>query len=649
MKRTRATDASAATVIRLRAVVLGTLAIPLNAFWITQVELNRWSFPTSLVPFYNAIFTLALIALCNAALTRYAPAERLRSAELLVVYLMASIASSLCSHNMMEVLVTTIPHAHYNASPLNEWGTRVLPYLPSWLVVSDPDALTGYYQGESTFWRWRTLRAWAPAIGWWTLFTTALLSVMLALALLLRRQWTEREKLTYPIIQLPLALAGEEASVWRQRSLWVGFGITGAATVYNGIATLVPAVPALPLKRVLEIQPLLPELPWNAIRWTPVTVHPHLIGLGFLMPLDLLFSSWFFYWALRWQRIAKAAFGLRMLPEFPYEKEQTLGAYLAVALIALWMGRRHLRAFAVAAWRGRRDSTDDPVAPRVVLLCIAGGIVGLAYFSQAAGLALGIGLAFFVIYYLLAVAMTRMRAEFGFPIHDAHYPQGPDFAVWMSMGTRRLGPQNLTVLALYHWFNRTYASHPMPHQLEAFKMGERLGARRKTYAQIAGVLLLAVVLSVLTTFVVILHSFYRHGSATGYYTWGGSGGFGRETYWWLDRWLDNPTEPNAMGVAFVGVGFAVASFFHFMRTRYMWWSLHPLGYAVSTSWGAHVWSSFLIAWLAKWGALKFGGIGFYRRAVPFFLGVILGEFLVGSVWNWVAILFGVTTYQFSVG
>jgi len=148
---------------------------------------------------------------------------------------------------------------------------------------------------------------------------------------------------------------------------------------------------------------------------------------------------------------------------------------------------------------------------------------------------------------------------------------------------------------------------------------------------------------------VTLHSFYGHGSATGYYTWWGSGGFGRETYWWLDRWLDNPTEPNVMGVQFVGVGFAIAAFFHFMRTRYMWWSLHPLGYAVSTSWGAHVWSSFLIAWVAKWAALKFGGIGFYRRAVPFFLGVILGEFLVGSVWNWVAILFGVTTYQFSVG
>lgn len=649
MKHGRAISPTSSTAIRFRAVVLGAVGIPLNAFWITQFELNRWSFPTYLVPFYNAIFTLAFIALANAAFTRYAPALRLRSAELLVVYLMASIASSLCSHNMMEVLVTTIPHAHYHASAQNEWASRILPYLPSWLVVSDPEALSGYYGGDSSFWRWRTLRAWGPAIGWWTLFTTALLGVMLALALLLRRQWTEREKLTYPIIQLPLALAGEQPSLWRQRSLWTGLGITGGATVYNGIAALIPSVPELPLKRVLELGPIFSEKPWNAIGWTPVTVHPHLIGLGFLMPLDLLFSSWFFYWALRWERIAKSAFGLRMLPGFPYEKEQTLGAYLAVAVIALWMGRRHLAAFGAAAWRGRRDSEDDPVTPRVVLLAIAGGVLGLAYFSQAAGLALGLGLAFFIIYYLFSIAMTRMRAEFGFPIHDAHYPQGPDFAIWMSMGTRPLGPQNMTVLALYHWFNRTYASHPMPHQLEAFKMGERLGARRRTYAQIAGVLLLAVVLSVLATFAVILDGFYRHGSATGYYTWWGSGGFGRETYGWLEGWLENPTEPNVVGVQFVGVGFAIATFFHFMRTRYMWWSLHPLGYAVSTSWGAHVWSSFLIAWAAKWGALRFGGIGFYRRAVPFFLGVILGEFLVGSVWNWVAILFDVTTYQFSVG
>jgi hypothetical protein len=635
--------------IRLRAFALGIVVIPLNAYWITQFELNRWSFPTYLVPYYNAIFCLAVLSVANVVVGRALPRVRLRRSELLLVYLMASVVSSLCSHNMMEILVTTMPHAHRYASPENDWATLILPYLPNRLVVSDAKALEGYYTGGGSLWRWETLRVWLPPTFAWFAFTMALLGVMLALTTLLRRQWTERERLSYPIIQLPLALVGESPHLWRERSLWVGFALTGTATLWNGVAALVPVLPAIPLKRLYDLQTFFRERPWNAIGWTPVTVHPHLIGLGFLMPLDLLFSSWFFYWFLKWEFIARSAFALRALPRFPYEKEQSLGAYIAVAVVALWMGRAHLRRYIGSAWRGTRDAASDPVVPRVAVLGAALGFAFLVGFSQWAGMGFVVAAGFFVIYYLLSVAMTRMRAEFGFPIHDAHYPLGPDHATLIAYGTRRLGASNLSVLALYHWFNRTYASHPMPNELEAFKMSERLGGGGRLNRQLFGAFLLATAVSVFVTFAIILDAFYRQGSASGRFTWWGSGGFGRETYWWLEGWLTNPTGSDVVGVGFVGVGFSVAFALHYLRTRFLWWQFHPLGYAVASSWGIHVWSSFLVAWVAKWLVLKYAGIRGYRRGVPFVLGLILGEYLVGSVWNWVAILGNVTTYQFSVG
>ena len=38
------------------------------------------------------------------------------------------------------------------------------------------------------------------------------------------------------------------------------------------------------------------------------------------------------------------------------------------------------------------------------------------------------------------------------------------------------------------------------------------------------------------------------------------------------------------------------------------------------------------------------GIGGFRKAAPFFLGLVLGEFVVTTFWGTVAILFRVETY-----
>ena len=396
----------------------------------------------------------------------------------------------------------------------------------------------------------------------------------------------------------------------------------------------------------------LTEKPWNAIGWTPVTLHPHLVGLGFLMPLDLLFSSWFFYWALKAQYIFRSATGFSMFAGFPYAKEQSFGAYIAIILVALWTGRRHFKNVLIRLFGGNKE-LDDPeggMSYRTALIGILTGIAALCLFSVRGGMSALVAVGFFVIYYLLSTAMTRMRAELGFPIHDAHYPLGPDYVAIVGLGTRRLGPGNLSMLAFYHWFNRTYASHPMPHQLEGFKMAEELRVgNRKTGRILVFSLTLATFLSVLATFWLILQSFYKNGSSSGYYTWWGSGGFGRETFGWLESWLSYPTNSNIPALGFMGVGFFGSLLLMFMRFRFLWWQFHPLGYAISSSWGIHVWSSFLLSWIIKVIVLRYGGLRTYRRAVPFFLGLILGEYLIGGIWNWVSIIWNVQTYQFSVG
>ncbi|MBD3183498.1 hypothetical protein GF312_14480 [Candidatus Poribacteria bacterium] len=635
-----------------RSIIIGSILIPFNCFWILQFEFHRWSFPTYLVPYYNVIFCLVLLMGTSFVLKKIASKWAFRSGELLVAYLMMCIASSICSHNMMQILVTSMGHAYWFATPENEWADMILPHLPEWLTVSDQDTLRAYYEGETTFYRWDYIRPWIVPFLWWLAFTVVLLWVMLCINVVIRRQWMERERLTYPIIQLPLAIIDKKNNLLKSKAMWIGFSITAGMTLINGVNSIFPFIPYIPLKRLIDLRQYITERPWNAIGWTPITLHPHLIGLGFLMPLDLLFSSWFFYWVLKAQYIFRSAFSFRMFPGYPYAKEQSFGAYMAIILAVLWTGRRHLKNVLASVFN-KKTAQKDPeggMSYRTACLGIILGIVFLCVFSVQGGMSVYIAIVFFVIYYLLSTAMTRMRAELGFPIHDAHYPLGPDHVTIISFGTRRLGPGNLSMLALYHWFNRTYASHPMPHQLEGFKMADELRVSgRRFNRHLIIILTLATAISVISTFWLILESFYRNGSSSGHYTWWGSGGFGRETYYWLESWLSYPSDSNIPAVGFIGVGFFSSLVMMALRFRFLWWPFHPLGYAISSSWGVHVWSSFLISWIIKVVVLRYGGLKTYRKAVPLFLGLILGEYLVGSLWNWVSIIWNIPTYQFSVG
>ena len=45
-------------------------------------------------------------------------------------------------------------------------------------------------------------------------------------------------------------------------------------------------------------------------------------------------------------------------------------------------------------------------------------------------------------------------------------------------------------------------------------------------------------------------------------------------------------------------------------------------------------------------ASKYGGLKVHRKATPFFLGLILGEFTMGSIWNIFGIILNVPIYHF---
>ena len=111
----------------------------------------------------------------------------------------------------------------------------------------------------------------------------------------------------------------------------------------------------------------------------------------------------------------------------------------------------------------------------------------------------------------IAIPLTRLRAQIGFPIHSTTFI-GPHHSLVNLLGTRQIGAQNLTWFSLFFWFNRDNRSHPMPHQLEAFKLAERghLDVKGLSRSMLA-----ILVVAMPMCLVMLLETFFRLGVDTG--------------------------------------------------------------------------------------------------------------------------------------
>jgi hypothetical protein len=82
------------------------------------------------------------------------------------------------------------------------------------------------------------------------------------------------------------------------------------------------------------------------------------------------------------------------------------------------------------------------------------------------------------------------------------------------------------------------------------------------------------------------------------------------------------------------------------RSAFVGWPLNPVALPLAASWSIHLmWLPMFIAWLVKILVLRYGGRRLYQAALPLFLGLILGQAIVGSAWTFVGLLKGEPYYN----
>ena len=302
--------------VSLRAVVIGLLLIPFNAWFILYGYVWGQSRPTTVSLYFNVIITLLIVCALNAVLGRISRRLALNQSELLVIYAMLAVASAVCGLDQIQTMLPVVAHPFWHATPENHWQQLFLEKIPPWLTVTDDRALRAYYEFNQPLFSTPYWRQWLVPMAWWSGFSFTLLFVMLSLSSLLRKQWTEEAKLSFPIVQLPLEMTRPHTPLWRSKLMWIGFGVAFVIDAINGLHRIWPQVPSLlgELSAGRDLGQIVKAMPWRAIGWTPITVFPFAVGLSFFIPLDLAFSSWFFYLGWKFVRIFSTAAGWGNFP-----------------------------------------------------------------------------------------------------------------------------------------------------------------------------------------------------------------------------------------------------------------------------------------------------------------------------------------------
>jgi hypothetical protein len=631
-----------AQVVTWRAIVIALIIMPAQSCWIVAMEAIRdYTWPSMLALPLETVFILLLLTAANMAIRRRRPRWALNQGELLTIYVMLAIGGVIVGFGLLEQIISWAIAPIGRATKENQWDQLFWQYLPSWLVLTDKDSLEALFRGDTTLFTRRHLASWGPVALTWGTFFVAFFALMMSLNTLLRRRWIEEERLAFPIVQVPLAVTEPTGAIYRSWLLWIGFGCAFVLGTLNGLQALFPALPSF--------QPDFGAL--NAglgRRWICFSKHggvfwppyPWAIGLAIFMPLEVSFSYWFFFWLVKIEELLTTATGWDVAPDAPFVYQQTAAALVAVGIYVLWSARKHLWRVASGAIHPHQDLHDsnEPLPYRAALAVLVVSLGFLSVFLWRAGMPGWLVPIFLFLYLSASLAISRIPAELGAPAYEIH-DADPHRILTQIMTPASFPVRGLVSLTLVGWTSRSYGVDPTPHQMGGFKMAERTGLRTRG---LVGAMFIAAVAGLAYGYLALLVPLYRLGADSSKLHFNTSGVY---AFAQLQTWLTGVAPAPGYRSLAMGFGFLFTFFLYAMRSRFLWWPFHPMGYLMAPLWFAHhLWLPVFIAWLAKLLLLRYGGLRTYAASLPFFLGLILGDCVVGALWTLSNLAFGAPTF-----
>ncbi|MDP6356278.1 MAG: hypothetical protein QF473_14305 [Planctomycetota bacterium] len=624
--------------VRTRGVVVGLILSASLCFFSahSNIVYGHYTGFTDHFTTIGVIFVLLFLPFL-AVLARRLNLQFLNAADFVVIYAMMMVATVLPTMGFGAYVLPLTAGLAYYANLENRWQELILDRLPDWLFPSGEHAVTALFEGvrpdQPIPWS-----AWTVPLAAWGMFMLAFFFVSLSILVFVRRQWVEHERLTFPLAAVPLELAAGcdgRSSLLRSPVLWAGAGLSFLIPFVDTARVAFDWMDTIPSLSIPS-QVLVFNAGSASFR-IMFGVDLLMVGLSFLVSLEVLLSVWFFYLLTSFEGVflkwfLPAAGGVPHAAGGLYLGSQQTGALFAIVAASLFAGRRSLIA---SIRESAKNPNEEVMSIRAAFVL---GLLGFAFmvgFMWLAGLGLGWAILFVILGLGLMLGTARVLAQTGMGRIRAPHAAGPLMAT--TFGTEAIGTGAMPALGTGFCWAGDIQLFLMGTCLHALKVvGDYLRNKR-------GLLLamtLALIVSTGVTFVTYIGIGSRVGLVNGYgwyfvnspkYHWN-----------WVASVIENPVSASWTSMGFFGAGTVAAWVLVALSFRIPGWPLHPVGLAIcqiNTVW--YDWFSIFLAWIIKACLLRYGGGTAYRKARPFFIGLILGSCMgIGLKAVWLSLMKG---------
>ncbi len=523
------------------------------------------------------------------------------------------------------------------------------------------------------------LRQWLQPAAVWIVLFGGLFAGFLGLNILLRKQWAENERFAFPQVILPRNLFAETEddqggvcyALLRNRAMWLGLIITLPLVLLRGLHFYNPAIPA----------PMTPNIffanyfinPLARAFFQDVAMDSGSTGAGFsfsllaialLIDTNILFSLWVSFFLFQLWNLFGKAFNWTRFPGYPWKHQQHMGSFIGYALLALFVARRHLaQVFRVIFSGGdpaRMEQGGERGTYRVALTMVLFSLALVAGWGVLTGMGWAAGLLFFSYMLIVGFAASKIRAECGAPFSYMTPYYGMQFVAAVG-GFAVFGSTGMLVATIASGFMTTASFLLMaPTQVEMIELGRQMNVRRQ---DVWAGLSLGLLGALLIGGFVLLCWAYGFGANRlettwpyaqyGYFSSFQSGEAGADRAFENNTLLTTPEmrpldmlhNVDAKGL---GIGVAVTWLFALLRSMFMWFPLHPIGYVLAPSYFmGGFWFCAFMAWLIRLLVLRVGGARSIREGlVPFCVGMFLACILSIFIFDLYGVylrLHGITT------
>jgi hypothetical protein len=305
-----------------------------------------------------------------------------------------------------------------------------------------------------------------------------------------------------------------------------------------------------------------------------------------------------------------------------------VGAYVVFFFFLAWLARFHFRDILKKGIVFKPDQNQEQewISTRLafwgVILCSAGIIAWCHYFGISWVLSLLV-VGMFFLTMLVAVRIVCQGGLAYFTLTAA--PLDGMLAFFGPKAFTHVGILVAAVLQKVLFLDLRESL--MPSLLHARKITSQTNNNRRIFIAILFLLAGGVILS----FLAFLAVCYKYGVRELGLDWAT-----RTTLAVYDNvfsMVESPVTPGKWPKLFIIVGALVMLVLVMCYNRFYWWPIHPIGYLMTYSSSMSLlWFSFFLGWLCSMLCMRYGGLGLFKNIRFFFIGLIIGDFLMAGSW-----------------